>query len=111
MKSKPKSSKSKQPKLPEPTPQEKLQTAEQNANRWAQVAQMPDLSAPAAAAAKGLARSAQAELSLRRKALEHLAPPNEQPENQTLGTALALSQPVNSAQANPPSSTGPEISA
>lgn len=54
----------------EPSPEEKLAKARATFRRWATIAARPELSPAAAHWARGLARSAAAEIQLREMALE-----------------------------------------
>ena len=112
-------SSSKQPKAqadqapPVLTPQQKLDLARAKVDHWQTVASDPDLSAPASAFALNLARSAQAEVNLRQKAL--LAPVEDPNSDPYLAKLLGMgnpppNQPTPSNGTTSDSSTGPETS-
>ena len=90
MKSKPKQQKSSPPR----SPQEKLAAAQADLDKWSAVAAAPDLSPQGAHAATVLARSAAAEVKLRKLALG--ASPDEDPkpdQNSDLGLEALLHPP------------------
>ena len=97
---------------PEASPQEKLQAAHQDREKWSKVALLPGLSPAAAAWARGMARSAASEASLREKGLA-FQEPQQTDDNltQALGINPSLLDPRRSlGQQNPLTSTKPGTS-
>ena len=85
-KSKPKP---KPPQDEEATPQEKLDAAASDLQKWTAVAAKPGLSAAAATWAAQAARSAQAELQLRQKSASQ-PPEGPPPDDPNLATLLGM---------------------
>ena len=103
-----------------PSPEQKLLAAQQDVQRWQQVAASPNLSPRAAAWALEQARSARAEVKLRQKAAAYQAQqenPLEQGDDAALAVVLGLplngspqSQPNPSPTGQQPPSTSPATS-
>ena len=107
MSTKPQSPKSK----PQPEPlslEQKLQQDQASRDRWNQVAASPDLSLPAALAARQLARSYGAAVTLGQKALLNQQAENDQDSQSQLMRLLGINPllqdpPPQSDQETPPS--------
>lgn len=108
-----------QPNLPEQNQplslEQKLAEDRSNADRWGQVAESPNLSLPAALAARNVARSYRAAVVLSQKALQNQQAENDPEAQNQLMLALGINPllpgpATKSKNQKPGSSTKPGIS-